>query len=47
MPIDIPMRFESERLLWWVDDVYTAAECAAFIDLIERSAPTLATSNPL
>ena len=47
MPIDIPMRFETERLLWRVDDVYTAAECAEFVELIERSAPTLATNNPL
>jgi prolyl 4-hydroxylase len=47
MPFDIPMRFESERLLWWVDDVYTPVECAAFIELIERSGPTLATNNPM
>lgn len=47
MAIDIPFRFESERLLWWVEDVYTVAECAGFIDLIERSSPTLATNNPL
>jgi hypothetical protein len=47
MPIDIPMRFEAERLLWCVDGVYTPAECADFIALIERSSPTLATNNPL
>ena len=47
MAIDIPFRFEGERLLWWVDDVYSAPECARFIDLIERSSPTLATNNPL
>jgi len=47
MAIDIPMRFEAEALLWCVDDVYTAAECAAFVDLIERSSPKLATNNPL
>lgn len=47
MPIQIPMRFEAERLLWWVDNVYTPSECADFIDLIERSSPTLATNNPL
>jgi len=47
MAINIPMRFETERLLWSVEDVYTRAECAAFIDLIERSSPTLATNNPL
>ena len=47
MPIDIPVRFETERLLWSVENVYTPSECAAFIDLIERSSPALATNNPL
>jgi prolyl 4-hydroxylase len=47
MPINIPMRFETEPLLWSVSDIYTAAECGRFIDLIERSSPTLATNNPL
>jgi prolyl 4-hydroxylase len=47
MPIDIPMRFENERLLWCVDDVYDAVECAAFVERIERSGPELATNNPL
>jgi prolyl 4-hydroxylase len=47
MPIDIPMRFEAERLLWLVENVYSADECARFIELIERSSPTLATNNPL
>ena len=47
MPINIPMRFETERLLWPVEDVYSAEECRNFIDLIERSSPTLATNNPL
>jgi len=41
------MRFETEQLLWSVRDVYTEAECRDFIELIERSAPTLATNNPL
>jgi prolyl 4-hydroxylase len=41
------MRFEGERLLWFVDDVYTPSECAAFVKLIETSAPSLATNNPL
>jgi len=45
--MNIPMRFETEPLLWTVDDVYTAAECDQFIDLIERSSPALATNNPL
>jgi len=47
MPIDIPMRYETESLLWSVANVYTAAECSDFIALIERSSPTLATNNPL
>jgi hypothetical protein len=41
------MRFEHERLLWFVDDIYTPAECSEFIARIERSSPTLATNNPL
>jgi prolyl 4-hydroxylase len=47
MPIEIPMRFEAERLLWSVGDVYTEGECRDFIDFIERSSPALATNNPL
>lgn len=41
------MRFESEPLLWCVENVYTAAECAEFIKIIEQSAPQLATNNPI
>lgn len=41
------MRFESEPLLWLVEDVYTEHECRDFVDFIERSSPTLATNNPL
>lgn len=47
MPIDIPMRFEGEPLLWTVEGVYTEAECEDFIALIERSSSALATNNPL
>jgi Rps23 Pro-64 3,4-dihydroxylase Tpa1-like proline 4-hydroxylase len=47
MPLQIPMRFENEPLLWSVDDVYTKEECDRFIELIESSSPTLATNNPL
>ena len=47
MTINIPTRYETEPLLWVVEGVYTEAECRNFIDLIERSAPTLATNNPL
>jgi len=45
--LNIPMRFENEPLLWTVDDVYSAAECQEFVNLIERSSPVLATNNPL
>jgi hypothetical protein len=47
MSIDVPMRFESEPLLWTVEHVYSPSECDDFIALIERSAPSLATNNPL
>lgn len=47
MPIDIPMRFADAPLLWQVEAVYSAAECAEFIALIERAGPRLATDNPI
>jgi hypothetical protein len=47
MAIEVPFRFESEPLLWVVEDIYSQQECAQFIRLIERSSPTLATNNPL
>lgn len=43
--VEVPFRFEDERMLWWVDDVYTSVECRQFIDLIEASEPELATNN--
>lgn len=46
-PVEVPFRFENERLLWWVDNIYTPAECSEFVALIERSKPELATNNPL
>ena len=46
MSIDVPIRFEAERLLWCVPDVYSSSECAAVITMIERSSPSLATNNP-
>ncbi len=45
--LKVPMRFEDERLLWTVDDIYTREECAKFIELIENSSPTIATNNPM
>jgi prolyl 4-hydroxylase len=47
VPIKIPMRFEDQRLLWTVEDVYSPEECRGFIELIERSGPAIATNNPL
>ena len=47
MPIDVPVRFETETMLWTVEQVYTPSECADLVSLIERSSPTLATNNPL
>jgi predicted 2-oxoglutarate/Fe(II)-dependent dioxygenase YbiX len=47
MAIEVPFRFESEPLLWVVEDIYSQQECAQFIRLIERSSPRLATNNPL
>ena len=47
MTIDVPMRFEGEKMLWIIEQVYTPTECAEFIALIEKSSPKLATNNPL
>ena len=46
MPIDVPMRFANEPLLFSVPDVYSAKECERFISMIEAGAPRLATNNP-
>ena len=47
MVCNVPMRFESEPLLWVVENIYSLKECAEFIRLIESSSPTLATNNPM
>ena len=47
MTIDVPFRFESEPLLWVIEDIYSPKECDQFIQLIEASSPMLATNNPL
>lgn len=47
MATPLPFRFDDQRLLWTVDDVFTAAECAAMIERIEAASPTLATDNPV
>jgi prolyl 4-hydroxylase len=47
MKIEIPMRFETEPLLWSVDDTYTDTECRNFIDIIERSSDLSPPNNPL
>ena len=43
----VPMRFEGTPLLWAVDGVYSARECAAWVRAIERGAPRLATNNAI
>lgn len=45
MPVEVPFRYEEHTYLWLVENVYTPAECQDFIELIERSAPRLATDN--
>lgn len=45
--VDLPFRFEDQPLLWTVPHVYSATECAEFIQTIEASVPTLATNNPV
>lgn len=47
MAIELPMRFEGERLLWTVADVYSLSECRAFIRKIEEWEPAIATNNPV
>ena len=47
MPIELPMRFEGERLLWTIPDVYTPSECRQFVENIERWGPAIATNNPM
>lgn len=46
MAVELPMRFESERLLWTVEGVYSPAECREFVGRIEGWSPTIATNNP-
>ncbi len=33
MPIDVPMRFETEQMLWTVERVYTLSECADVVTI--------------
>lgn len=41
-PTRVPMRFADVPLLWTVEGVYSAEECARAVAGIERSAPALA-----
>lgn len=45
MPIELPMRFDGERMLWTVPDVYSPAECRAFVAKIEQRGPAIATNK--
>jgi len=44
--LELPLRFENERLLWTVEGVYSPQECRDFISRIERWGPAIATNNP-
>lgn len=45
--VNVPMRFETDPLLWVVRDVLSTAECKSKIAMIEAAQPGLATQNPL
>ena len=46
-PLGVPFRFESVKLLWTVENVYSQEECDRFIAMIDRANPSLATNNPM
>ncbi|NET48234.1 MAG: hypothetical protein F6K09_05820 [Merismopedia sp. SIO2A8] len=47
MPLDVPMRFETEPLLRTVDGVYSPPECEEVIRWIDANIPALATNNSM
>lgn len=47
MSFVLPVRFESERMLWTVPNVYDQVECAEFVRRIEAWGPSIATNNPM
>jgi hypothetical protein len=47
MPTALPFLFDDQPMVWTVPDIYSRAECAEFVRMIEQAAPTLATNNPL
>lgn len=50
LPLDVVMLFESEPLLWTVNNVYSESKCQQLIKLIEKSSPqppTINTSFPI
>ncbi|MBP0017337.1 MAG: 2OG-Fe(II) oxygenase [Cyanobacteria bacterium SBLK] len=46
-PLGVPFRFESVKLLWTVENIYSREECEGFISAIEEANPSLATKNPM
>lgn len=46
-PLGVEFRYESEPLLWTIDNVYSKEECYAFIEKIESANPGLASNNPM
>jgi len=45
-PLGVAFRYESEPLLWTIENVYSEEECDRFIERVERDNPALATNNP-
>ncbi|NEO84582.1 MAG: hypothetical protein F6J87_10065 [Spirulina sp. SIO3F2] len=45
-PLQVPFRFDTIPLLWTVPNIYSQAECAGFIAMIEQANPGLASNNP-
>jgi hypothetical protein len=47
LPLGLPMRFESEPLLWEINNVYSKKECNILIEFINKSSPKLVTNNSI
>ena len=46
-PLNVKFRYESQPLLWELENIYSQLECDQFIEKIELYRPKLATNNPL
>jgi hypothetical protein len=47
MSFEVPFLFDTEKLLWSVDNIYSPEECASFIKKMDRSRLKSATNNHL